>query len=370
MIMSTPFPPEEGIGNHVLNVSRKFVKKGHRVTIVTRGSLGKVRREMVGDIEVFKTRFIPVYPFHVCLHGIFVEKLIKKLTQEFDIIHIHTPLSSAINVPLPLVSTVHSSLVEDARHLEVVDFKSLATKLQSWSIGRHLILKLVTNSDLVTTVSNSVSYELKRYYGVDCEPVVIGNGVDEKTFSPAKSESKENYVLYVGRLSYRKGLFDLLECARILTKSNISFVLVGKGELERKLKEKVKDAGLQDKILFMGQVDREKLIRFYQDAIVITIPSHYESGPLVLLEAMSCGKPVVSTCVGIAPEIIKNFENGIIIPPKSPEKMAGAISILFEDDKLRRIVGKNARKTIVEKYTWDFVADKLENCYCSLSDRG
>jgi len=357
---------EEGIGNYVFNVSRKLIERDHNVTIITRGSLSRTRREIVNGIEAFKTRFIPIYPFHVHLHGVFVKKQIKML--EFDIIHIHTPLSPPIKASLPIVNTIHSSLLEDACHIEVMDFKSLAIKLQTSSIGHWLVSKLIKNSDLTTTVSRAVSHELRKYYGVDAEPIVIGSGVDEKTFAPAKSKSRENYVLYVGRLSYGKGLFDLLKCAKILAKSNISFVLVGKGELEKKLKEKVKDAGLQDKTIFMGQVDREKLIRLYQNAILVTIPSHYESGPLVLLEAMSCGKPVVSTRVGIAQEIIKNLENGILIPPKSPEKMAESISILVEDEKLRGKLGKNARKTIGEMYTWDSVTDRLEDCYRSLRD--
>ena len=92
MIMSTPFPPEEGIGNYVYNISRKLVQRGNNVTIMTRGSLDGTRKEMAGDIEVLRVRFIPIDPFHVHLHGLFVERQLQALSRSFDMVHIHTPL--------------------------------------------------------------------------------------------------------------------------------------------------------------------------------------------------------------------------------------------------------------------------------------
>ena len=68
MVMSIPFPPEEGIGYHVYNLSKKLIEKGHKVTIITRGSWNKTLREYIDGIEVIKPRFIPIYPFYLHLH--------------------------------------------------------------------------------------------------------------------------------------------------------------------------------------------------------------------------------------------------------------------------------------------------------------
>jgi len=362
MIISTPFPPEEGIGYHVYNLSKNLIDRGHEVTVITRGSL-KMKTDFVNEIKVLRVPFIPFYPFHVNIHGFFVNRLFKSIEKEFDIVHIHTPLSPIIKTSLSIVSTIHTSMIEDARHIEIVDLKSLGTKVLTRLVSHPLVSKLIEDSEVVATVSNSVAQELKKYYRLD-DAIVVGNGVDKKLFTPVKEKKKENYILYVGRLSYRKGLFDLLESAKQICQNyDIIFVLVGKGELEGKLKKIIREEKLEDKVVLLGHVGREKLIRLYQNAMVFLISSYYEGLPTVLLEAMACGLPVVATAVSGCVDVVEHRYNGLLIPPKSPEKMTEAITILLEDEELRDMLGKNARKTIEERYTWDSVADRMEKCY-------
>jgi glycosyltransferase involved in cell wall biosynthesis len=363
MVISTPFPPVEGIGNHVFNVSKKLIERGHRITIITRGSSTKTARKIIDNIRVIETNFIPIYPFHVWLHCFFLEKEIKKLVPAPDIIHIHTPLAPYMNTSAKVISTVHSSLVGDAFQMPINDVRSLSIRLLTFSIGKHLISELIRKSEIVTTVSKQVSNEIEKYYNVDKKPVIIGNAVDQDIFVPPTEKNPSNYVLYVGRLGYGKGLFDLLKCAKMFSDSDLSFILVGSGELEPKIRKIVQLAKLENKIILKGQVTQKELSKLYQNAIALVISSSYESGPQVLLESMMCGTPVISTRVGLVPDIIKDWENGIIIPFKSPKSMAEAISILHKDQELRNKIGSNARKSISGKYTWDKITDLYEQCY-------
>lgn len=363
IVISTPFPPEEGIGNHVYNVSKKLIERGHDVTIVTRGSLNGTQRGYLDGIEVFKVPFIPFYPFHVHIHGIFVDRLIRSLESSFDLVHMHTPLPPIIDTSLPKVLTVHTPMITDTSFIEVVDFWSLGAKIMGRSVSYLLELKMMKNSNIITTVSNSVAQELNKHYCLDLEEiVVIGNGVDEKTFTPPQQRSEEEYILYVGRLSYRKGLSELMECAKYVCQDypEVCFVLAGKGPLEGMLRKRVTNMELQDRIKFLGYVKASKLVKLYQNALTCVIPSHYEGLSTVLLEAMSCGLPVVTT---VSPEVVEDGENGILVPPKSPRKMAEAISVLLDDKGFRKLLGENARKAIEEKYTWDVVTDRIESCY-------
>ena len=68
ILISTPFPPEEGIGNYVYGVSTKLIEKGHEVTVITRGSWNKTQREVINGIDVIKAPFIPLYPFYIHVH--------------------------------------------------------------------------------------------------------------------------------------------------------------------------------------------------------------------------------------------------------------------------------------------------------------
>ena len=135
-------------------------------------------------------------------------------------------------------------------------------------------------------------------------------------------------------------------------------MITGKGILRNELEEKVVDFNLQDNIVFLGHVSRSELISLYQNAAIFVLPSHYEGLPTVLLEAMSCGLPVVATAVSGNVDVIVPGKNGLLIPPKNPEIMANSISTLIENKELRERLGAMARNTIEENYTWDIVAQK------------
>jgi glycosyltransferase involved in cell wall biosynthesis len=244
---------------------------------------------------------------------------------------------------------------------------SVAVKLQG-KISCRIESKLFDISDKITSVASSVSQELGEY-GLDPNAVeVIGNGVDEKLFYPVQRKNQEKYILYTGRLSYRKGLFDFIECGiRICSRyPEINFKLTGKGPLSDKLEKIVHESGYEDRFEFLGHVEKSKLIELYQNATVFILPSHYEGLPTTLLEAMSCGLPIVATAVSGNLDVLKSKKNGILVPIKSPDKMAEAVSSLLDDENLRTELGVAARKTIEEKFTWDAISDKILRCYNSV----
>ena len=79
IILSTPIPPEEGIGNYVYNLSKELIKNGHKVTIITRGKFGKTIYEKIDGIQVIKPSYIPLYPFYMKFHGLFLNKVFKSI---------------------------------------------------------------------------------------------------------------------------------------------------------------------------------------------------------------------------------------------------------------------------------------------------
>ncbi len=196
----------------------------------------------------------------------------------------------------------------------------------------------------------------------------MGNGIDNTIFKPVEKKNEKKYILFTGRLSYRKGLFDLIECGKYICEKypDISFIITGSGILSDTLQERINELGLAKQFKFLGFVTREELIKLYQNATLYVLPSHYEGLPTVLLEAMSCGLPVIATAVSGNLDVITHGKNGILVPPKSPEKIAEAISLLLEDEQIRKKLGENARKTIEEKYTWDILSNNYLKYYTSL----
>ena len=344
VITSAKFPPEEGIGNYVYNMSKQFIRKGHSVTVITRGGFHRTQKENFEGIELYRVPFLPLYPLHVQFHGIFVKKLIRTLESNFDVLHFHTPLPPIIKSRIPTITTVHTPMKTDTGRVELVNPFSVAVKLQG-KVSYLIERKLFEISDKVTSVATSVSEELAEY-GLNPKDVeVIGNGVDENLFCPVEIKADERYILYTGRLSYRKGLFDFIECGIEVCEEHpdIKFKLTGKGPLLDKLKNIVADSGYEDRFEFLGHVDKSKLIELYQNATIFVLPSHYEGLPTTLLEAMACGQPVVATAVSGNLDVIEYGKNGILVPIKSPDKMADAVSSLLDDEERMIELGLEAR---------------------------
>lgn len=363
MIMSLPFPPEDGVGNFVYNLSRELAKKGHSVAIVTRGSLRGLALESEG-IRVYRPPFFPIYPLHVQVHGLFVGRLWKAIGADFDVVHYHTPLPPPVRTGLPAVTTVHSLSLTEAECVEPEDLRSLAYRLQA-PVSYLVERELLGRSDVVTAVSHSLVAELAGY-GVPAGRVgVIGNGVDAEFFCPAGAAPGEKYVLYAGRLGHRKGLFDFLDCAEMLCAEypNLTFRIAGKGPLGPRLLERIERSGYGSRFEVHGYVDGEKLRSLYRGAMAYVLPSHYEGLPTTLLEAMACGVPVIATDVGGSRDLVETGRNGILVPPRSPGRMARAVSSILDDGALRESLGRAARRTVEGGYTWDRIADKVLECY-------
>lgn len=368
VLMSTKLPPEEGIGNHVYNTSRKLIERGHRVTVMTRGDWRGTAVEELEGMRIFRVRFFGSYPFHVHLHAIFVARLFGKLEPEFDVLHAHSPLVPALKTSVPVVTTVHTPMKVDARYAELVNPLAFAMRLHT-PVSYWLEQKLLAASDLVTTVSRSVAEELAEYGLQPGQIEELYNGVDTALFIPSRDERhlKDRYVLYVGRLAYRKGLFDFVRCAKLVCemRPNVRFLVAGKGPIESSVRLEIRKSRMDENITLLGHLNSggADLVRLYQGATVYVQPSHYEGLPITLLEAMACGLPVVATAVSGNVEVISSGNDGLLVPPGSPERMAEAVLRLLEDRALGVELGTAARRTVEERFTWDAVVDRVLSCY-------
>ena len=365
-VISTAFPPEEGIGYYAYNLSQRLLERGHRVTLITRGSV--TREEFTYDgIEVVKLPYLPVYPFHVDFHGRFVGRAISELESSLDLVHLHSPLSPAVDTSLPVVATVHTSIVEDTKQMQDGNVGEIYQKLLARVSSRRIITAQCRSADRITTVARSVAGELAEYYGVD-DALVLGNAVNIEEFDRVASDDEDPFVLYVGRIHYRKGVSDFLEAAeRIARAHDVKFKLVGQGPLEEKMQQKAHDLGIADRTEFLGYVDRERLLRLFDTASVYVLPSHYEGLPTSMLEAMASRTPVVATEISGVPDVIDDGENGLLIPPREPSRIADSVARLLDDPGMRERLANAGRETVEREYTWESIGREFESLYRSLA---
>ncbi|BDZ68509.1 glycosyltransferase family 4 protein [Methanobacterium ferruginis] len=164
-------------------------------------------------------------------------------------------------------------------------------------------------------------------------------------------------VLYVGRLIKRKGIQYLLSALSQLENEDLVLLIVGSGEYETELKSRVQELGLADKVIFTGNIPQENLVFYYLMSDLVVVPSiTYGIGDpwvLVLNEAMYFKKPVIATeAVGAACDMIKDNENGFIVPEKDADALAQSMVKILEDDDLKLEMGQKSYEIIQNKFRY------------------
>jgi glycosyltransferase involved in cell wall biosynthesis len=241
-----------------------------------------------------------------------------------------------------------------------------------WKIWRWIIL---TFSTRVICISSAV----RRQFGETDKVVVIHDGVDAKVFQPTKKKRTGSVhkdiplnIGIVGRLDHRrKGQDIFIEAARIALRSrnDLRFIIagherVGIEEREQVLYEKVKDYELQQKVEFRGFIPRQDMPRLMNELDVLVLCSKQPEGlGIVLLEAMACGKAVISFAEGGPLDIIVDRTNGLFVPPGNVDELALAILELADKPNLRKGLGAEGRKTIETSYRNDLTSKKIADLY-------
>jgi glycosyltransferase involved in cell wall biosynthesis len=212
-------------------------------------------------------------------------------------------------------------------------FTAHAKDIYRHSVESDSLERKLRSARFAVTVSD---YNRRSLAGLDgAERLVrIYNGLDLERFAPNGRERDEPpLVLAVGRLIEKKGFADLVRACSLLHGDGFSFRcrIVGKGELEGKLRALIAELGLEEQVELAGPIPREQLLDVYPRASVVVAPcvigadGNRDGLPTVLVEAMALGVPVVATDVTGIPELVENGRTGLLIPQHHPEALAAAI---------------------------------------------
>jgi glycosyltransferase involved in cell wall biosynthesis len=290
-----------------------------------------------------------------------------------DLIHVHGHpyLSSLLAAKIakryskPLVLTQHNTFIA---------YKGIFWDHVEWMNDYAIGRQVLKEADKIVVVSNATKNYVLSLDAAPEKVEVLHNGVDLKRFRPLtgiKDEMRKKLgvskdsrvVLTVRRLVYKNGIDTLIEGAKTAIKKNprLVFIVVGKGPDFTQVKGKIEQLGIQENFRLTGFVSDEDLPVYYNTADFFVLPSKSGEGlPLVALEAMSCGVPVIATDVGGTSEVM-NEDYGKLVPPNSPEALAEAILEFSQRDF--SAVRKNLRKMVEQKYSWDKNVEKLVKIY-------
>ena len=366
------YPMVDGVANVVKNYAT-ILAKNHNVTVFTSMPLIPVGKEKF-PFKVIRCKS------HRHIHWSDYSApapqrdpaFLKVLNQKFDIIHIHTPITIghlgvkiAQKYNIPIVATWHTQY-----HLELKQhfkFRFLA------KIGMKSYIVPCFNACDELWVMNKGVEKMARRFGYTGNVYHITNAcefypvdIDSKrleTFRKQFAEPREKILLYVGRISKLKNLKFVLQVCQKLDYLHFPFkmIFVGRGEDQPYLTKLSEKLGLQDSVIFAGEVNgREKLSYYYQIADLLMFPSLYDTDSIAKIEAAAFGLPTIFAENSLNSFAVKDGYNGYVAPTRATAFAFRLINI-FRRPKQYEEVRKNVKVTLYK--TWPNVVHQAEQRY-------
>jgi len=393
-----------GLGTFAIELTQKQKSYGNDVSVFTLNPDNNLKTyEKINDIDVYRPKtldltdtyrlfsdyelrswgdhfkfFADVISYNTMSASQLVNLLIRKNKKKFDIIDAHDWLGITGGMiakkeeKIPLVFHVHSTEVG-----------------RSTGRGSHNIKEIEFEggqvADCIITVSNAMRDELEKLGFPSDKICVCWNGVDPDKYDPKKIKEREKkelrkkygiqdnekMIFFVGRLVTVKGIDKLVRSMPEVLGNypDTKLVILGIGDMYHSMKSEAERLGIQDKIIFRNEFisEKERIIHYAASDIVV-LPSIYEPFGIVCTESMSMAKPTVvgaSGTNGFREQIIPNGENqnGIHVNGNRPNDIAWGIKELLAKEDIWSWMGENARKRVIENFSWDVVTKKTLDIY-------
>jgi glycosyltransferase involved in cell wall biosynthesis len=239
-------------------------------------------------------------------------------------------------------------------------------------IAYPLFKYIFRKADHITALSNFLA-DWARSMGAKSPITVVPNGADYGKFSARISDADivgmreklgknpdDIFLITTSRLVEKNAVGDVIESLRYLPPS-IRFLILGQGEDEKALRQKVAELKLGDRVIFAGHVDHEDMPRYLAASDIFVRPSLSEGQGASFIEAMAAGLPVIATAVGGIPDFLKDGETGLFCEVHNPRSIAQKVEKLLKDRESREYIVNNARRMVEEKYQWKGIALKMSN---------
>jgi len=197
--------------------------------------------------------------------------------------------------------------------------------------------------------------------------IVINNGVSKEKFHLLHRRditTKKKTILYVGNLYVQKGLIELLEAVESLgrKRDDFSLIMIGTGPSKKKLLELIGRLKIEEFVVMEGQKNHEEIPKWINKSHVVCLPSYSEGFPNVVVESITCGRPVVASNIGGIPEIINDSRLGILVPPGNTEKLARALDEALDKEWGREMIARSGTR-----FHWENILPKFNELYSGLS---
>jgi len=355
LMITRDFPPYlvGGMGIFVENIAESLPKMGVKLTVIGPLKNTTQRYEKRGDgLEIYR---VPTYGktflTKVPSLAYFAGRLAPKLN--YDLVHLFTPCFAHFKCP----TIVHFESTRYGEYRALVKDKA---HVAGWLNTIYIPLEknMAESADTILVLTEKMKEEVLKFCHVDKERMkILPNGVDLASFKPQEKKKGNDIkkILYVGRLDLRKRVSDLIDAfKKVNDKITAELIIAGDGPLRENLERLSKGYPIK----FLGKIPHKDISHLYQKADLVVAPSSYEGFPLVTLEAMASGAPVLTS--DSCPDLGGiQFETGNI--NDLTEKIIGTLT---NERKINTLIQQGLNTA--QEFSWDSVAKQLFKTYQSL----
>lgn len=250
-------------------------------------------------------------------------------------------------------------------HLHGSEMEKFYYSQTQW--GKNRIISVLNKADTVMVLSKSWR-EFVLKIAPEARVQIVYNYVSpplriQQQTVPASDDIVN--ILFLGLIGKRKGVYDLVNAVKKIKLDGyqeFKLLIGGNGEVEQ-LQQLILDNDLKNEIIYLGWVSGEAKEEYLRSCDVFILPSYNEGLPMSLLEAMSWGKPVISTRVGGIPELIRDNQDGRIVDAGSVDQISSTLIELIESEDKRRQFGQSARERIEEKFSDKVILPQIDDLY-------
>ena len=380
LMLTWEYPPRivGGISKVVHDLSKRLIKDGHEVTVVTYKDGNTPEFENDKGVKVYRVNNYMINPNNFIdwimqLNFNMIAKVNELIAKEgsFDVVHAHDWLVAYAaktiknSYDIPIVATIHAT--EAGRNRGIHDETQRYINDTEWMLT-YEATEVIVNS-------NYMKNELQRLFGLPFEKInVVPNGVNLTVYNGVERDynfrrqyamDNEKIILFMGRLVYEKGIQNLIAAMpKVLANyHDAKLVIAGKGGMLDELKAQVDYLGINNKVYFTGYLNSKQVPKMYKCADIAVFPSTYEPFGVVALEGMLSGNPIVVSDVGGLNEIVDHRVNGMKSYAGNANSIADSILTLLFDQQLCSNIVKNAKAKVRNEYNWAKIAQDTHFTY-------
>jgi len=335
-----------------------------RVNLITFGNENiSYEKDRIKYVVLKRMKFGKIFfPLELIFDIFRLRKVVQKIGP--DMIHLQStiPLFSLFGIFMikkyPIVITLHGYFNQEYKFhtgIKKIFYGIFCAPIERFALSKipHVIVLCPQIENIIQKSTRSKIF-------------IIPNGINLEDIQKINSYEKKDHpaIFFLGYLTKGKGVEDLIKAIQLvkIKFDNVKLYIGGIGPYMTKLQKLVQDLNLKENVTFLGLLDGKEKFAYMKSMDIFVLPSYWESFPIVLLEAMACGKSIITTNVGGNPHAVINDANGFLVKPGDCYELSEKIIKLLNDKDLIKKMGEESLKRATD-FEWSIIAKQTREVY-------